>query len=305
MNMNDVDIYDMHSTLNTVRGLEVCKMVVIHPYDRATLRSISAARDEGIIIPILVGEKERIRECAGRYDIPIEEMEIVQEEEEKIIERASAMLLNGSARFIMKGMVGTGAFFHTLLEPRFKIRTKRILSHVGMFEIPKTKRIFLMSDAAINILPNFSRKIHIVANAVEAARRLGIGRVKVAMLAAIEKINLPAMPATLDAFLMKKFSETRYFGECEIDGPFAFDNALDPECADTKGIGGSVAGRANVLIVPNIETGNVIWKSITCLQKKEAAGVVLGGSCPIVVPSRSDDFRIKLASIKFARLLLD
>ena len=124
------------------------------------------------------------------------------------------------------------------------------------------------------------------------------------MLAALEKVRLPTMPATRDAFLMKRFSTTGYFGRCEIDGPFAFDNAIDPEKAVTKGVGGAVAGQANVLIVPNIETGNVIWKSITVLNRQTAAGVVVGGRCPIVLPSRSDDFETKLLSIRFARLVL-
>ena len=164
-----------------------------------------------------------------------------------------------------------------------------------MFELPSTKKIFLMSDAAINILPNFTRKVHIVANAVDAARRLGIRDIKVAMLAAVEKLNLPAMPATLDAFLMKKYAATGYFGRCEVGGPFAFDNAIDPEKAVTKGINGKVAGNANIIICPNIETGNVIWKLITCIQRGKAARVV---------PSRSDDYKTKLNSIRFARILL-
>jgi phosphate butyryltransferase len=280
-------------------------MAVVSPYDRATLLASASALEEGIVEPILIGEHRRIQESIQTYGIDTCGMEIIDAKDEKIIEDACILYTQNRVNFIMKGMVGTGYFFHIVLEPRFKIRTERILSHIGMFEIPQTERIFLMSDAAINILPNFSRKIHIVANAVEAARRLGIRSVKVAMLAAVEKVNLPAMPATLDAFLMKKYAEGGYFGVCEIDGPFAFDNAVDPECAGTKGIMGKVAGQANVLIVPNIETGNAIWKSITCLQKKEAAGVVLGGTCPIVVPSRSDDHRTKLASIKLACLLID
>jgi len=304
MNQKDADLYNMQTLLNTVKGLPARKMVVVSPYDRATLESISAAHNEDIIMPILIGEEKRIRRSAEQYNIPVNNMEIICSDEENIIERASSLLLEGKAHFIMKGMVRTGYFFHVLLDPRFKIRTERILSHVGMFEITGKKRIFLMSDAAINILPNFTRKIHIVANAVDAAHKLGIGHVKVAMLAALERVKLPAMPATLDAFLMKKFAETGYFERCEIDGPFAFDNALDPEKARTKGIGGDVAGNANIIIVPNIETGNVLYKSITCIQRQDAAGVVLGGTCPIVLTSRSDDFKTKLNSIKFARLLI-
>lgn len=298
------DLYNMYDLLDTAKELETRKMVVVSPYDSATLKSVFSARQEGVIEPLLVGDESRIRESAGRYNIPVNLLSIIHSREEEVLEHAASFILHGKADFIMKGMVGTGDFLHVLLDPRWKIRTERILSHVGLFEIPKTGRIFLMSDAGVNILPNFTRKIHIVANACDAARMLGIKQIKVAMLAAVEKVKLPAMPETLDAFLMKKFSETGYFGECEIDGPFAFDNALDHEKADTKSIRSTVSGNANVVITPNIETGNVIWKSITCLQRGDAAGVVLGGVCPIVVPSRSDDYKTKLLSIKFARLLM-
>lgn len=305
MEENKGDLYDMHSLLDKAKSLGPRKMVVAAPYDRATIKSVFIAGREGVIEPVLVGNEKRIRENAARFEIQLNSLSLVHTEDEDVLDRSASMLLEGKADFIMKGMVGTGNFIHVLLDPGWKIRTGRILSHVGVLEIPETKRIFLMSDGALNILPNFTRKIHIVANAVEAAEKMGFGRIKVAMLAAVEKIKLPAMPATLDAFLMKKYAETGYFDECEIDGPFAFDNALDPESAKAKGLGGSVAGVANVLIVPNIETGNVIWKSSTCLQGEDAAGVVLGGSCPIVVPSRSDDYKTKLLSIKFARLLMD
>ncbi len=303
MNREDGDIYNMQSVLDSAKELSACKLVAVMPYDEASLKSIAIAHRDGTVHPLLVGDESRIKSAAEQFQIHINDMEIIHTHDEAI-ETAALNISESRADFIMKGMVGTGHFFHIILEPRFQIRTERILSHVGMFELPLTKRIFLMSDAAINILPNFTRKIHIIANAVDAARRLGIRAVKVAMLAAVEKLNLPAMPATLDAFLMKKYATTGYFGRCEVDGPFAFDNALDPEKAMTKGIGGKVAGNANIIVCPNIETGNVIWKSITCIQRGEAAGVVLGARCPIVVPSRSDDYKTKLNSIQFARILL-
>jgi phosphate butyryltransferase len=298
------DIYNMAALLDSTAGSPPLKMVIVAPYDRASLEAVVTANQEGVITPVMVGNKRRILENARLFNLQLESLWIVNTDDDDALEKTASIFLNGGADFIMKGMVGTGNFIHVLLDPRWKIRTERILSHVGMLEIPVTKRVFLMSDGAINILPNFTRKIHIIANSIEAAKKAGIGKIKVAMLAAVEKVKLPAMPATLDAFLMKKYAETGYFGECEIDGPFAFDNALDPESAKAKGLRGNVAGQANVLIVPNIETGNVIWKSYTCLQGRDAAGVVLGGACPIVVPSRSDDFRTKLFSIKFARLLL-
>jgi phosphate butyryltransferase len=303
MKDNDGDLFGLHGVLDRARGKRTCRMVVAAPYDGATLQSVYSAEEEGVVEPILVGESTRIRESAEKSDVPEQALTVLHAEDAKVIELAASLLFEKKADIIMKGIVSTGDFLHVLLDPKWKLRTERILSHVGLLEIPETGRLFLMSDAGVNILPNFTRKIHIVANAVEAAKKIGIEKVRVAMLAAVEKVRLPTMPATLDAFLMKRFSETGYFGDCAIDGPFAFDNAIDPERANMKGLKSSVAGRANVLITPNIETGNVIWKSITCLQRGEAAGVVLGGKCPIVVPSRSDDKETKLLSIKFARLL--
>ncbi|MFW6139273.1 MAG: phosphate acyltransferase [Spirochaetota bacterium] len=298
------DLFDIIEVLQRAKGMETCRMAVVNPYDFATLKAVFLAAQEGIVHPLLVGDESRIRKAGEQFNIPVDEMEIVHTLDHAIPMTAS-FVLEQKARFVMKGMVRTGDFMHVLLDPRWKIRTERIWSHVGMLEIPQDRRVFFMSDAAINILPNFTRKIHIVANAVDVAKKMGLKHIKVAMLAAVETVNLPAMPATLDAFLMKKFAGTGYFGHCEVGGPFAFDNALLPEKAGAKGINGKVAGKANVVICPNIETGNVVWKTITCLQKKEAAGVVVGGRCPIVVPSRSDDEKTKLLSIKFARLLAE
>jgi len=304
MQDRDGDLFGLEAVLDRTRSLVAARMVVVRPYDRATLESVYSAAIEGIVEPLLVGRRVIIQELVENLGIKDDYFRYVDEEEDRILERAASLIHDGEADFVMKGMVRTGDFIHVLLDPRWKIRTEKLLSHVGMHEIPQTKRVFLMSDGAINIVPNFSRKIHIVRNAVEVARKLGMWPIRIAMLAAVEKVKLPVMPATLDAFLMKKFSESGYFGDCEIDGPFALDNALDPESAAEKGITGNVAGNANILIVPNIETGNVLWKTLTCLEKKEAAGVVVGGSCPIVVPSRSDTKATKLLSIKFARLLL-
>jgi phosphate butyryltransferase len=303
-NTDDGHLYGLKRVLGRCGLLPRVRLVAARPYDDASLKAVAEACRANVVHALLVGEKRTISERAGRLGIEKGLFEIVHTEEQEILERTASIHRDGEADFIMKGLVSTGNFIHVLLDPKWNIRTDDILSHVGMFEIPESERIFLMSDGALNILPNFTRKMEIVKNAVQTARRLGTGKIRVAMLAALEKVRLPAMPATRDAFLMKRFSTTGYFGRCEIDGPFAFDNAIDPEKAVTKGVGGAVAGQANVLIVPNIETGNVIWKSITVLNRQTAAGVVVGGRCPIVLPSRSDDFETKLLSIRFARLVL-
>ena len=302
--VNGGDLYGIGEVLEGARALGPRRMAVVCPYDGATLESATRALASGVAQPVLIGRADTIGGNAKSLGLDLSGMEVVESADEQAPELAAAMFHDGRAHFIMKGMVGTGRFIQVLLDPRWGIRTDRILSHAGLFEINVSRRLFLMSDGAINILPNFNRKVQILHNAVEAARKLGIARIRVAMLAAVEKVTLPAMPATLDAFLMKKFSGTGFFGECAVDGPFALDNAIDPSMARTKCLGGEVAGNANVVIVPNIETGNVIWKSVTAVERREAAGVVLGGACPIVVPSRSDNARTKLLSIQFARLLM-
>jgi phosphotransacetylase len=311
------DLVGIRDVLGRTAGLPPKRMVVVCPYDGATLESATRAGASGFVEPILLGDEMFIRRSAEEAGVDLAGVSLRGVDDNEVLERSGDMLMKKEAHLIMKGMVGTGKFIHVLLDPRWEMRTERILSHVGLLEIPESKRLFLMSDGALNILPNFTRKIQIVSNAVEAARRIGVGEIRVAMLAAVEKVTLPAMPATLDAFLMKKYAETGYFdqggaagdrcgpGRVLIDGPFAFDNAIDPQKARTKGIGGRVAGRANVVVVPNVETGNVIWKTVTCLEGRAAAGVVLGGRCPIIVPSRSDDAETKFLSIQFARLLLD
>jgi phosphotransacetylase len=317
MGKTNGDLIGIRDVLGRAAGLPPKRMVVVCPYDGATLESTARAGAAGFVEPVLLGDEKIIRRSAGEAGVDLAGVSLAFADENEVLERAGDMLRTKEAHLIMKGMVGTGKFIHVLLDPRWEIRTERILSHVGLLEIPGSRRLFLMSDGALNILPNFTRKIQIVSNAVEAAHRIGMGEIRVAMLAAVEKVTLPAMPATLDAFLMKKYAETGCFdeggaagdrggsGRVLIDGPFAFDNAIDPQKARTKGIGGRVAGRANVVVVPNVETGNVIWKTVTCLEGRAAAGVVLGGRCPIVVPSRSDEADTKFLSIQFARLLLD
>jgi len=300
----DDDLYNMQFVLDRSLKLDPARLIVVRPYDAATMKAVGIAARNGIVHPFLVGDRKRLKEETARFNIDPELFTIVDAGDDDLLERAASLYRDGEAEFIMKGMVGTALFMHVLLDPRWKIRTENLWCHVGMLEIPETKRVFLMSDGAINILPNFSRKMLIIKNTVEVARKIGMRKIRIAMLAAVEKVKLPAMPATLDAFLMKKFSKTGFFGDCEIAGPFALDNAIDTGKAVAKGIVGTVAGMANVLIVPNVETGNVIWKTITCLQNRSAAGVVVGGNCPIVVPSRSDDYSTKLLSIQFARLLL-
>jgi phosphotransacetylase len=299
------DLYDLKNLLDQSSALGPARMVVVNPVDSATLESVNQAARTGVVHPVLVGPAAQIRDSAARLGIESGEFDLVDADRDTVLERSARLLGEGAADFIMKGMVATGAFMHVLLDPKYGVRTESILSHVGLIEMPKTRRLYFMSDGALNIRPNFSRKIMILQNAVTAARAMGLDRPRVAMLAAVETVKLPAMPATLDAFLMSKYAQTGALGECDVEGPFAFDNAIDPQRADEKGIGGRVAGRANVLIVPNIETGNVIWKMVTCVEGGTPAGVVMGGSCPIVVPSRADDTATKLMSIQFARLLLE
>jgi len=287
--LKDSDIYDLNKTLNVAKYLKPIKLVVIAPYDKHTLLTVKLAQNKGIVIPILVGKKNKIN--SNYYDLDIVDTDY-------LLEVAGEFIKDGNS-ILMKGMISTKDFVKMVLNKEWGIRCGNLLSHIGLLEIPGTKRIFLLTDSGLNILPDVDKKLKIIQNAVVVAKKLGINHIKIAMLAAIEKPD-PLMIATIDPIDLKELTKD---WDCDLDGPFAFDIIFDKDKAEIKGISGAVAGKANIIIVPNIEVGNVIWKMFTCFIKDEGAGVIVGGSIPIVVPSRADSIITKLNSIKLARLL--
>jgi phosphate butyryltransferase len=199
--------------------------------------------------------------------------------------------------------VPTATLLRAVLDRELGAAPKGILSHVTLFEEPGSGRLMLLTDPAVNIRPNLQRKVEIVRNAVAVARRLGMARPRVAMLAATEKVNFPAMPATLDADLLAKMGAQGEFGDARVAGPMALDVALSAQAAAFKGVDNDVAGHADILVAPDIESGNVLYKSLSTLLGLDMAGVVVGSRVPVVVPSRGDSPRTKLLSLALAAFL--
>lgn len=280
------------------------KLVVAAPHDHSVLASIKDACQHGLIEPILVGSEKKIKKIAADTGLNLNGASIINKEDVKdSICEAVNLISHGSADILMKGLVATASLIHAVLDKEIGLRKSGILSHVGIFNAPGLNKIMLLTDAGINIRPNLQRKLEIVRNAVKVSHILGIKCPKVAMLAAVEKINYPAMPATLDAMLIAQMAKKGLIKGAVVEGPLALDNAVSKESAQIKGIGGEVAGNADILCVPDIESGNILYKSLTCFSKTDIAGVVVGGMAPVVVCSRADSEKSKLLSIAISIIL--
>lgn len=263
------------------------------------------AYDAGLAEPILIGDMERTRVVADEMGLDITPLKCIDMGNDADAVREAVRLYRfGEAAFIMKGLVSTATLLRAVLDKETGVPPKGILSHVSVFNHPHGEnRLMLLTDPGVNIRPNLQRKEDIVRNAVEVARALGIERPRVAMLSATEKVNYPAMPATLDADLLAKMSGQGVFGDARVAGPMALDVALSPASAATKGVAGDVAGHADILVTPDIEAGNILYKSINTLLGADLAGVVVGSRVPIVVPSRGDSARNKFFSLALAAFL--
>jgi len=280
------------------------RMVVAAAGESAAIRAAVAAHHQGLIRPILVGECERIRRIAGQQDLCLDGVELV-EAPDPITASAVAVRLahDGEAELLMKGLVRTKDFLRAVLSPEFGLRGGGALSHVALFESPDRSRLILLTDSGINIRPRFSRKVAIVRNAIALAGALGIDEPKVAVIAAVETVELPTMPATLDAELLRRMAEAGQLGRCVLDGPLSMDNALDRCTAEVKGLVSPVAGQADIVVVPDIETGNAVYKTIRYVAGRDLAGVVVGAANPVVTTSRSDSPQTKLYSIALGVLM--
>jgi len=280
------------------------RMAVAAPHDSTTLRAVAMAVQHRVAHPILIGSRKIIGLKAEEAGLDLSACSIEDVDQEHHITHAVQMLHERRADFMMKGLVQTSTLLRTVLDKQWGLSSNRLLSHVTVFEHPREHRLLLMTDAGVNVNPNVARKIDILQNAVEVAIALGISKPRVAILAAVENVQLPAMPATLHGELIKRYARGGLLKQpCYVDGPLALDNAVSPAKAAAKGIGGPVAGQADVLVVPNIESGNIFYKALTSLHGDEMAGVVVGARCPLVVPSRADSPMTKLFCIALASYL--
>ncbi len=278
------------------------KTAVVCPEDHNSLSGALLSARNRLIEPILIGDPERIRAAAKALDADISPFSLVAvSDPHAAAARAVAMVLDGHANAVMKGDIHSDALLAEVVKKDGGLRTHRRISHVFAMDVPSLDEILYISDAAINIAPDLMTKVDIVQNAVDLARACGLEKPRVGVLSAVETIN-PAMPSTLDAAILSKMSERGQIRDAIVDGPLAMDNAIDMEAARTKGIASLVAGQANVLIVPNIEAGNMLAKELTFVARAEAAGLVVGAKAPVMLTSRADNDRARLASCALAQL---
>jgi phosphate butyryltransferase len=278
----------------------VKKLVLAAAQDQHSLSAVLRAAQDNIIEPILIGDKESIQNIAASNGYDISGLRIIHEPEMGMaVEMAVKMVSNKQADVLMKGKVGTSALLKCVLNKEWGLRTGHLLSHFALFEVDTYHKVFAVTDVAMNIAPNLQDKISIVNNSVDCLHKLGIPMPKVAVLGAVEMVN-ENMEATLHAALLSKMNQRDQIRGCIIDGPLAFDNAVSLESAQHKGIRSEVAGDTDLLLMPDIEVGNVLYKSLVFFAKAKVASVILGALAPIVLTSRSDSEEAKYYSILLA-----
>jgi len=291
--------------LKEAATLEPMPTAVVHPCSKDALIGPIQAAEENLIKPILVGPEAKIRAIAEEQDLDISPYPLVDvQHSHEAAERAVAMVRAGEAQILMKGSLHTDELLHEVLRRDTGIRTERRLSHCFLLAVPTYGRPFILTDAAINITPDLVTKRDICQNAIDIAHAMRVKEPKLAILAAVESVN-PAMPATIDAAALCKMADRGQISGAILDGPLAFDNAVDEEAARTKGIVSPVAGKADILLVPDLEAGNMLAKQLTFMAHAEAAGIVAGAQVPIVLTSRADSVRTRLASCAVAALLVE
>ncbi len=278
------------------------KTAVVCPEDRNSLGGALLSAQRHLIEPILIGDPGRIQATAKELGADISAYALIAASDPHIAAaRAVAMVHEGKANAVMKGAIHSDALLAAVVKKDGGLRTHVRISHVFAMDVPTLDEILFISDAAINIAPDLMTKVDIVQNAVDLAHACGIQQPKVGILSAVETIN-PNIPSTLDAAVLSKMAERGQIRGAVVDGPLAMDNAIDVEAARTKGIASLVAGHANVLIVPNMEAGNMLAKELSFVARAEAAGLVLGAKAPVMLTSRADNDRARLASCALAQL---
>jgi phosphate acetyltransferase len=290
--------------LEITRGLPPIGMAVAHPCDAESLKGALLARDAGLILPTLVGPEDKIRALAEQLQLDLAGCRILNvPHSHAAAESAVALAREGEVDALMKGSLHTDELMAEVVDKATGLRTDRRISHVYMMDVPTYPRPLLITDAAVNIQPTLADKVDIVQNAIDLARMLHIAEPKVAILAAVETVN-PEMQATLDAAALCKMSDRGQIKGALLDGPLAFDNAISTVAARTKGIKSAVAGQADILLVPDIESGNMLAKQLEYLADALSAGIVLGAQVPIVLTSRADSAQSRTASTAIAVVMV-
>jgi phosphate acetyltransferase len=287
----------------TAKTLDPVMTAVAHPCDQSSLEGAINAAEMGLIRPILVGPKEKIVGIAQQFKLDISPYECIDvPHSHAAAAKAVELVRKGRAEALMKGSLHTDEVMGEVVKKDTGIRTARRISHCFVLDVPTYAEAIIVSDAAVNIAPTLEAKLDIVQNAIDLARALRFNEVRVAILSAMETVN-PNVPSTVEAAALCKMADRGQITGGILDGPLALDNAISLEAAEIKRIKSPVAGRANVLIVPDLEAGNMLAKSLTFLANADSAGIVLGAKVPIILTSRADSVMARLASCAVAVLV--
>ena len=281
------------------------KVAVAVAQDEPVLEAIKKTAELNVAKAILVGDKEKIQEIAKKIDLDLAGYEIMDVKDPKRATLEAVKLVSGGhADMLLKGLVDSATFLRCVLNKEVGLRTGKQMSHVAVFEIEGWDRLFFLTDVAFNTYPKLKEKAAIINNAVSVAHACGIEKPKVGVVCPVEVVN-PNMPSTIDAALLAKMSDRGQFKGCTVDGPFALDNAISLEAATHKGVKGEVAGQSDILMLPNIEAGNVMYKTLTYFAPCKNGCILVGTSAPVILTSRADSFETKVNSIALAALVAD
>jgi phosphate acetyltransferase len=284
------------------KGQPPLATAVAHPCDETSLKGAVEAAEAGLIKPILVGPKEKILDVAKAFSLDLGNLEIVDvPHSQAAAEKAVELVRTGKAELLMKGSLHTDELLSEVVRRETGLRTGRRISHVFVMDVPGHPQTLFITDAAVNIAPDLMAKRDIIQNAIDLYAGLGLGIPKVAILSAVETVTT-SIPSTIEAAALCKMADRGQITGGELDGPLAFDNAISPEAAHIKGIKSKVAGEAQILVVPDLEAGNMLAKNLTFLSHADAAGILLGARVPIILTSRADDVRTRMASCAVAAL---
>ncbi len=290
----------LEELIGIAKSKEMRKMAVAAAADAHVLGAVKDAMNEGIVFPILVGDETKINQMVDELKMDRTKLEIVNEPNDvKACQKAVSLIREGKAQFLMKGLVATAVILKAVLDKENGLRTGSTLSHFALFESPNYHKLLGMTDAAMNVAPEFADKVSIVNNAVAAMRGIGVEKPKVAILSPVEVVN-PKIESTVHGAMLTMMNKRGQIKNCVIDGPFALDNTISKEACEQKGIQSEVGGDADIIVAPELNAANILYKSLNFLGGATSAAVIMGAKAPIVLTSRADSERAKLLSIAFA-----
>ena len=297
-------INKLDDMLKKLKGDKRVTLSVAAAHDEEVLLAIKSAVEMEIITPILIGEENKIREISKEINFDLSKFKIINKGTiEECAETAVKLVSLGEADFVMKGLLDTSVILKAVLNKEWGLRTDSLLSHVMVYEVPSYDKLLVTTDGGMNIAPDYDQKVKILKNAIEATKPLGLKHIKVACLAAKEKVN-SKMQATVDARALQEAGERGEFGkDVTVEGPLAFDLAVSKEAAKVKGFKSKVSGETDIMLMPTIEVGNGIGKALTYFAGAKSAGIIMGAKAPIVLVSRADSHESKLYSIAYGALI--